>query len=123
LSRTWRAAARALSLALGLILLAAVLYWQRDAWEGIAQSFARIGVAGILAVTAFHLVPLILDALAWRIVLPPDERASLGACMVARWIGEAFASVLPVAQVGGEVARGRALALFGIGYVAAGASV
>jgi putative membrane protein len=115
--------ARALSLGLGLLLLAVILYWQRDAWDGIAESFARIGLAGILAVTAFHAIPLVLDAVAWRAVVDPAERASTVACSVARWVGESFSSVLPAAQVGGEVARGRVLALFGVRYVAAGASV
>jgi putative membrane protein len=83
----------------------------------------RDGVGGVLAITAFHAIPLYLDALAWRALLDPADRASHAACTIARWIGESFSSVLPTAQVGGEVARGRALALYGVRYVAAAASV
>ena len=115
--------ARALSLGLGLALLAAVLYWQRDAWDGVTAAFGRIGLAGIVAVTAFHLVPLALDAIAWRAVLDPANRPGTLACSTARWIGESFSCVLPAAQIGGELARARALVLFGVPLVRSAASV
>jgi putative membrane protein len=123
LSARWRAAVRAATFLLALALLAAVLYWQRDAWAGIGEAFVRIGVGGVLAVTAFHAIPLYLDAIAWRAVLGPADRVSHAAITVSRWVGESFSSVLPTAQIGGEVARGRALALYGVRYAASAASV
>jgi putative membrane protein len=123
LSGGWRVAARAATFVLALVLLAGVLYWQRAAWDGIGDAFLRLGVGGVLAVTAFHAIPLYLDAIAWRALLKPADRASHVACTVARWIGESFSSVLPTAQIGGEVARGRALGLYGVRYAAAAASV
>jgi putative membrane protein len=123
LNAAWRAALRAASFVLALAFLAAVLYWQRDAWDGIGEAFRRIGIGGLLAITAVHAIPLYLDAIAWRALLEPTDRASHMACTIARWIGESFSSVLPTAQIGGEVARGRALALYGVRYVAAAASV
>lgn len=123
MSAAWRAALRVASLFFALAFLAAVLLWQRDAWDGIGEAFLRIGIGGLLAVTASHAIPLYLDAIAWRALLDPADRASRTSCTIARWIGESFSSVLPTAQIGGEVARGRALALYGVRYVAAAASV
>lgn len=123
MKRDWSWLARALSLGLGLALLAAVLYWQRNAWDGVAAAFERIGIVGIAAVSAFHVLPLGFDAIAWRVAIEPRDRVGYLTCSVARWIGESFSSVLPAAQIGGELARARALTLFGVPFVKSGASV
>lgn len=72
----------------------------------IGQSVAAIGW-GILAVTAWRFATLMLAAEAWRRLMPAKHRPGALALLPARWVSEAVNSLLPVAQVGGEVARAR----------------
>ena len=61
--------------------------------------------------------------LAWRLLLSLP-RPHLGPiCMMLRWVRESINSLLPVAQVGGEVAGARLLSFFGVPGSTAGASV
>jgi putative membrane protein len=113
---------RAVPWLLGLALLAAVAHWQDFAWDDARGAFARAGVGGVLLIAAFHLLPLVVDAQAWRLLLPADVRVSLLRISVMRWIGEA-AALLPAAQIGGELMRVRAMTLGGIAAPIVGASV
>jgi putative membrane protein len=46
-------------------------------------------------------------AIAWRMLFLPDRRPALAITVLARWVSEAVNGLLPVAQVGGELARAR----------------
>jgi len=93
------------------------------------QGFAEVGTAmmaagwGIALVTAFHLVPLAASALAWRAVAGAIAPARLWVFIWARLLREAVNGLLPVAQVGGDVAGARILTFHGCRAPAAGASV
>ncbi|CCQ73415.1 Putative integral membrane protein [Magnetospira sp. QH-2] len=78
---------------------------------------------GVVAIALFKIVTLGMDALAWRSVVLGDHRPGLGRTLWIRWIGEGVNTLLPVAQVGGDVVRGRLLALRGVPGPVAGASV
>jgi putative membrane protein len=93
--------------------------------EGVREVAAALAVAGpgIAAVALFHLVPLLADALGWRALIARDVRASVGTVAVARWIGESVNGLLPVAQLGGNVAKARWLARRGVPAAEAGATV
>ncbi len=103
--------------AIGLGVIAGLVVHHRDA--GLLDAVA---VAGwwlpLLAVT--HLGTFLLDSLGWRAVIPAPRRVGIVALVIRRWVGVSVNSLLPVAQLGGEVVRARLLARLGPpGHVAA----
>lgn len=89
---------RALPLLLGAALIAALL-----AWSGIGPALrAAERALPILPLTILvHMGQLFLSALAWRLLL---ERAiGPGAALRLRIVREGVDSLLPVAQIGGEI--------------------
>ena len=108
------------SLAAGTTLLIALLLQQgvSDVWT----AFATAGW-GLALVAAYHLVPMIADAYAWRPLFAATPRPGFITLTWVRWLGESVNTLLPVAQIGGEVIRSRLLALRGIPASHAGAAV
>jgi len=94
---------------IGIGLFTAVLVWQ-----GAGDLLAALSVAGwgLVLVAAWHLVPLVIDSHAWRILFN-RPRPGWARIVWARWIGESINGLLPVAQVGGDVAKARLLVLPG----------
>ena len=70
--------------------------------------FPRIGW-GFLAILAVRAASIVINATAWRCLVPCDDRPSLASFAGLRWIGEAINTTLPAAQIGGEVVRARLL--------------
>ena len=64
-------------------------------------------------IVMLHTPQTFCSALAWRSLLPRPPMARLDQLYVYRWVRESVNSLLPVAQVGGEVARIRLLARSG----------
>jgi len=84
--------------------------------EGAPQVGKAIASAGwaILAVIAFHLcVPVFLDALAWWVLFPKNDRPPLRKIFWMRWIGESVSTLVPSAAVGGDIVRARLAAIKG----------
>ena len=75
------------------------------AYQGASVVFAALGTAGIglLWASLFHLVPMIVNAHAWRLLLASRKRPSLGYLSWVTWLRESVNGLLPVARVGGEV--------------------
>jgi putative membrane protein len=98
-------------LAAGVLLFIGVL-----ASQGLTPVFAMLSVAGwgLVLVALFHLLPLVLDAAAIRVLFGPDAGCSLRDAVLARWVGESANSVMPAGQIGGPVLMARHLALRGI---------
>src|SRR4051794_41020986 len=77
----------------------------------IRQGAAGVGVAiatagwWIAAVAAFHFIPIYLDAVAWWILFPENERPPLHSLFWMRWIGESISNLVPSAMVGGDLVR------------------
>ena len=94
----------ALGLALGLGLLIALLAWQGLAT--VAEGLARAGWQ-VLWLPCWFLFPLALAAASWRALFPAGREPGAGLAVRATWIALAVNWLLPVAQVGGELARGR----------------
>jgi putative membrane protein len=100
---------------------------------GVADlGFARIGdeVAGIgiglVGIVGVHVVQVAFCALAWRELFVDawsGRRARLIDLLQLRWIRESIDSLLPVVQVGGELAAARLLARQGLALPVAGASI
>jgi putative membrane protein len=74
---------------------------------GAVAKAAALAGGGFGVVVAWRFASLLAAAAAWRLLLRPIERPFLPRLAVARWIGEAVNSLLPVAQVGGDVVRTR----------------
>lgn len=95
--------------ALGLFLALLSYY----GWADVLAALAAAG-PGLLVVTLFHLIPMTIDALGWRVLMPGPTRRPFGQLLRFRWYSEAVNALLPVAQVGGEVLRGQLHARTGV---------
>ncbi|MFN8545205.1 MAG: lysylphosphatidylglycerol synthase domain-containing protein [Candidatus Binatia bacterium] len=106
-------------LAAGVALFTGLL-----AYHGLREVGAALATAGsgLIVVTLFHVVPMTIDALGWRRLLRgrhcPDGRTIL----LARWVGESVNGLLPVMQLGGNIAKARLLTRRGVPGPTAGAS-
>lgn len=74
---------------------------------------------GLAAVTAFHLAPMMLANLSWRELLPREGRPGALALLWIRWIRESVNTLLPVAQLGGDLVCARLVYLRGVPAVSA----
>lgn len=99
-------------LSLGVVLFITLLGWQ--GFGSVASTLAAAGW-GLVAVAAFHLVPVILDALAIRVLFPKGERdVNFRDALLTRWAGESANSLLPAGQIGGPMLMVRYLAQRGM---------
>jgi putative membrane protein len=64
-------------------------------------------------ITAFHLIPMLLDGLSWWMLFPKQERTRYPTIFWMRWLGDSVSNLLPVAQVGGDLVRARLAVLKG----------
>ncbi|MDG2304859.1 MAG: lysylphosphatidylglycerol synthase domain-containing protein [Candidatus Binatia bacterium] len=113
------------TLARGGLLVGIVLFVALIAREGVGEVATALSVAGwgLLAVAAFHLVPIFADAMGWRRLLATRSPISIRTALYARWIGESVNGLLPVAQVGGSVVKANLVSRRGVPGAFAGASV
>ena len=104
----------------GISLLIAILIYY-----GIGDVFRALEAAGfgLFLVAASHIAPLFLDSIAWQLLFTGKKIPGLPILMKARWIGESINSLLPAAQIGGDLVRARMLAVRGYSVSEAGASV
>lgn len=98
-------------LAVGLALFGLVL-WLADLPSALGA--LRAAGWGVLLIVASHLLVMAVNAQALRTAVPADVRGGFGAAYLAWWIGDSVNALLPVAQIGGEAARARVLALSGV---------
>lgn len=101
---------RAASLLLlgGLVLFVGVLVSQ-----GVPAIVSALSLAGwgLLLVALFHVVPLVLDAAAIRVLFRHGgPRGSMRRALLARWVGESANSLMPAGQIGGPLLMARHLA-------------
>lgn len=94
-----------LTLAGGMGLFTALVVWQ-----GTGEVLGLLAAAGwqLSWLAMYHAVCLAADALGWQALFPPP-RPHFARVLWARWIADAVNNLLPVAQLGGEVARARAV--------------
>jgi putative membrane protein len=109
-----------------LLFAGVVLFTGLMVSQGLPAVVATLSVAGwgLLLVAAFHAVPLVLDALAIRVLFATDApQSGLRGALLARWIGESANSLMPAGQLGGPLLMARQLALRGMPLEAAAASI
>jgi len=92
-----------------LLAAGALLFAGEIGWHSLPAVYATLAIAGwgLLLVTLFHLLPLVVDAAAIRVLLPP--RSSWRDTVLARWAGESASSLLPFGQLAGPVVMMRQL--------------
>jgi putative membrane protein len=94
----------------------------------VAAAAAAVGW-GLVLVCLVRALPLLCDAIGWRVLFPQAWRPGLGSVLWIRWVSESVNALLPVAQIGGEVVRARLVSrpgltgIAGIGGARAGATV
>ena len=86
----------------------------------MTQAFAAVGY-GLAVVTVLRAIEISGAGLGWWIVFPAEARTSLLVCVWVRHIREAINTLLPVAQVGGEIVGARLMTFFGVTAGLAGA--
>jgi len=109
------------TLSLGVLLFIGVL-----ASQGLPAVVATLALAGwgLLLVALFHLVPLVLDAAAIRVLFDGGAaRESMRDAVLARWAGESANSLMPAGQIGGPVLMARHLAQRGMTLQDAAAAI
>ena len=89
-------------------IAACVFIFTRHGWDEIWQAVELLGW-GLVAIILWRFVSLIVAGAAWRLLYTPGARPNFGITVIARWISESVNGLLPVAQVGGELARARLL--------------
>src|SRR5437868_15047421 len=111
--------------AYSLGFLGAALFTGLLVRQGVKSVGAAVATAGwgIAAVAAFHLMPILLDALAWRVLFPPADRPRWQSLFWMRWIGESISNLVPSATVGGDIVRARLVAINGVSLATAAATI
>jgi putative membrane protein len=109
-----------LAAGLGLALAIAIIAYQ--GFGAVAEAFAAVGF-GVTVVVMLRAAELAGAGLGWWMVFPLAARCPLYACVWVRFIREAINALLPVAQIGGEIAGGRVMTFFGIPGELAGATI
>jgi putative membrane protein len=80
--------------------------------QGVPAILAALSLAGwgLLLVALFHVVPLVLDAAAIRVLFGSGAaRGSMRQALLARWVGESANSLMPAGQIGGPLLMARHL--------------
>lgn len=109
---------------LGAIVAVGIVLGALSNWDGIAEQRDGIARAAwvLPGLVALHLGQLLLAGMAWR-ALFARPRPRLAIFYRLRIIREGIDSLLPVAQIGGEIVGARLLSRQGIAPSRAGASV
>jgi putative membrane protein len=93
--------------------------------QGAPAIGAALRVAGwaIALVALFHMIPIFLDALAWWVLFPTEERPRWQSLFWIRWIGESISNLIPSAMIGGDLLRARLATIGGTAMAMSAASV
>jgi putative membrane protein len=104
----------------GLLILALLIVWQ-----GIDEILALLSVSGFsLLLLPLVWMPCLFAAVySWHLLFPVKRIPPFKELFLALWMGRAINTLLPVASIGGEIAKARLLILWGRGGVDASASV
>jgi putative membrane protein len=109
-----------------LLLAGVLLFIGLLAWQGIPALFSTLSLAGsgLLLVALFHVVPLLFDGAAIRVLFNAGTRgAALRDTILARWVGESANSLIPAGQLGGPVLMVRNLVQRGVAVPQAAAAI
>lgn len=80
----------------------------------IAGALVALGIAGLAAVTAFHLGIVAACGVAWFVLVPQSDRPSPWAFILGRMVRNGASEVLPLSQAGGFIMGARAATAAGL---------
>ena len=109
-----------IGLALGLLLLISLLVWQ-----GVMDIIQLLLTSGwsLMWLPLIWLPSFIPATQGWRILFQSPQTPGFGHTLLAMWMGRAVNNLLPVATIGGEIAKARVISLWGVKGIDAAASV
>lgn len=109
--RSWLRSA--LSIGVGIALLVWLLF--HAGLDELHEQFDTIGLLAPLVLLPYIAVATV-DAISWRLTLPPDarRRVPFSVLVLARMAGEAVNSVTPTATIGGEPLKAQLLRTHGV---------
>jgi putative membrane protein len=105
---------------LGVLLFVVLIV--REGVDELAANLAAAGY-GLLLVAGWHVLTMTCDGLALPVVMRPRRRIGAATAVWTRWLQESVNNLLPVAQIGGNVVKVRALMRRGVPTDVAGAAV
>ncbi len=108
------------ALVVGLLVLTGLLAW--SGLDGVGTAVVGAGWGMALVVLA-RVATIAVAGLGWWTIFPARERPTLPACVGVRVVREGVNTLLPVAQVGGDIVGARLVAQRGVSGSLAGASV
>lgn len=106
---------------LGVLALGAVIALNYSEIPGLTRILADLPLAVAIS-AAVHVPQIFFTALAWRALLPPEQRPSIATMMALRWYREAANALLPAGAILGQAAAARLLARQGVPGDMAGAT-
>ncbi|HXD45397.1 MAG TPA: TIGR00374 family protein, partial [Pseudolabrys sp.] len=95
-----------ISAAIGIAIIAAAVYAADP--ETVAAAIAQAGWAALIVV-ALRLLAVTLAGLTWWLLFPADARPHPSICALLRIVREGANTLLPLAQIGGDVIAARLL--------------
>jgi putative membrane protein len=109
-----------IGLLVGLLILALLIVWQ-----GIDEILKLLLESGfsLLLLPIVWLPSIFAAVISWHFLFPVKRIPPFKELSLALWMGRAINTLLPVASIGGEIAKARLLMLWGRGGVDASASV
>jgi putative membrane protein len=109
-----------IGLLVGLLVLTLLIVWQ-----GIDEIFELLLNSGVslLLLPIVWLPSLFAAVVSWYLLFPVKRIPPFKELFLALWMGRAINTLLPVATIGGEIAKARLLMLWGRGGIDASASV
>jgi putative membrane protein len=95
------------------------------AWQGAATVAAGLASAGwgVLLLVVVYVPHLLLSTASWRLLFAAGRGPRFHQALYAKWIGASVNSLLPVANIGGELVKVRLLTWHAVRGTDAGASV
>lgn len=109
-----------IGLLIGLLVLVLLI-----AWQGIDEIFQLLYESGfsLLLLPIVWLPSFFVAVISWQLLFPIKRTPPFKELFLALWMGRAINTLLPVATIGGEIAKARLLMLWGRGGIDASASV
>ncbi|MEM7027165.1 MAG: flippase-like domain-containing protein [Pseudomonadota bacterium] len=109
-----------IGLLIGLIVLVLLI-----AWQGLAEIINVLSEGGWLLLTlpVIWLPSFIIQVYGWNYLFPVKRIPPFKELLMSLWMGRAINTLLPVATIGGEIAKARLLILWGRDGIDASASV
>jgi putative membrane protein len=99
-----------IGLVIGLVLLTMLI-----AWQGFSDVTGVLLTSGwaLLWVPVVWFPTVLMNARCWQLLFAPAHMPPFFQAFYAQWMGRAVNTLLPVASIGGEVVKARALVLWG----------